>query len=110
MATEVGEQARERVVVMLLEEWRGLLAKLGLDALPPRRSALVVERRQLGIRQLLEPALQSRVRVERRLQLLSVAKLDHAPAAAPKNLVEALEHAVCAGRVQALAVVVDDPP
>ena len=44
------------------------------------------------------------------LQLLAVAQLDHAPAAASEDLVETLEHAVGAGRVEALAVVVDDPP
>ena len=48
--------------------------------------------------------------VERRLQPLAVAQLDHAPAAAFENLVEALEHAVGADRVEALAVIVDDPP
>ena len=48
--------------------------------------------------------------VERGLQPLAVAQLDDAPAAASENLVEPLEHAVGAGRVEALAVVVDDPP
>src|SRR3954451_9699414 len=48
--------------------------------------------------------------VERGGQALAVAKLDDAPAAAAENLVEALEHAVGAGRVEALAVIVDDPP
>ena len=41
---------------------------------------------------------------------LPVAKLDHAPAAASEDVVETLEHAVGAGRVEALAIVVDDPP
>src|SRR4029079_6034293 len=60
--------------------------------------------------QLLEPGLEVLVPVERRLKALAVAQLDDTPAAAPENLVEALEHPVGAGRVEALAVVVDDPP
>ena len=48
--------------------------------------------------------------VERRLQAFAVAQLDDAPAAASEEFVEALEHAVGAGRVETLAVVVDDPP
>ena len=44
------------------------------------------------------------------MQPLAIAKLDHAPAAAFENLVEPLEHAVSADRIEALAVVVDDPP
>src|SRR4029079_15775331 len=69
-----------------------------------------MKRRQFGIRQLLEPGLEVLVPVERRLQALAVAQLDDTPAAAPENLVEALEHSVGAGRVEALAVVADDPP
>ena len=110
MAAEVGEQRRQRGVVMRLEERRRRLAEIGLDPRPPRRAALVVERRQVGVGQRLEPALQLRILVERGLQPLAVAQLDHAPAAASENLVEPLEHAVGAGRVEALAVVVDDPP
>src|SRR4029078_1090600 len=74
------------------------------------RGALGNERGKLGIRELLEPALEGRMLGEHRLQLLAVANLDYAPAAAAKNLVEPLEHAVSAGRVEALAFVVDDPP
>src|SRR3954465_2412121 len=50
------------------------------------------------------------MRVERRGETLAIAQLDDAPAAAPENLVEAFEHAVGAGRIETLAVVVDDPP
>src|SRR6185369_15783866 len=95
---------------MFLEKSSGFLVKLGLDPRSPRGPALIVERRQLGIRKRLEPSLQRRMLVDRRLQLLAVAKLDDAPAAASEDLVEPLEHAVGAGRVEALAVVVDDPP
>ena len=58
MAAEVGEQRRQRGVVIVFEESRRVLAKLRLDPRPPRRAALVVERRQLGVGQLLEPALE----------------------------------------------------
>src|SRR4051794_22955759 len=95
---------------MLLEECAGLLAQLDLDPLPPCATALIVKRRKVGVGQRLEPGLQRRIAVERRLQSLAVAKLDHPPAAAAEDLVEPLEHAVGAGRVEALAVVVDDPP
>src|SRR6185369_11627456 len=57
-----------------------------------------------------EPALEVRILVERCLQPLAVAQLDDPPAAASENLVEALEHPVGADRVEALAVVIDDPP
>src|SRR5215213_3054082 len=69
-----------------------------------------MERGKLGIRQPLEPALELRIGIQSRLKLLAVAQLDDAPAAGAEDLVEALEHAVRARRVEALAVVVDDPP
>src|SRR5206468_2614594 len=110
MTAKVGEQRCQSLVVILLEERRGLFAELRLDARAPRRAALVMKRRQLGVGQLLEPVRQRPMSVERRLQPFAVAQLDDAPAATAENLVEALEHAVDAGRVEALAVVVDDPP
>ena len=48
--------------------------------------------------------------VERASQTLAVAQLDDAPAAAAEDLVEPLEHAVGTRRVEALAIVIDDPP
>src|SRR6185503_1906162 len=107
---EIGEQRCECAVVMLLQERRRLLSNFRLDPFSPGSAALIMERRQLGVRQLLEPALQRAVRVQRVLEALAVAQLDNAPAAASENLVEPLEHPVGAGRVEALAVVVDDPP
>ena len=95
---------------MRLEERGGGLAEVRVDPRPPARAALVVQRRQLGVGQRVEPVLELRIGVERGLQLLAVAQLDHAPAAAAEDLVEPLEHAVGARRVEALAVVVDDPP
>src|SRR6476659_9089649 len=65
MAAEVGEQSRERRIVMRFEERCGSLAKLRLDARPPRRAALIMERREVGVGQLLEPALELWVRIER---------------------------------------------
>jgi NAD-specific glutamate dehydrogenase len=47
---------------------------------------------------------------ERGLHQLAVFQRDHAPAAGGEDLVEAAEHAVGRGRVEALAVIVDDPP
>ncbi len=110
MAAEVGEQQAERGVIMLLQEGGGLLAQVRPNALPPRRAALVMKRRKLRVRQLLKPAFDRRIAVERAAESLAVAQLDHAPAATSENLVEALEHAVGAGRIEALAIVVDDPP
>src|SRR6185437_5654155 len=95
---------------MLLEEGGGLAAELSLNSHPPLGATLVVKRRQLGVGELLEPGLQRLIAIERGLQLLAVAQLDDAPAAAPEDFVEALEHAVRAGRVEALAIVIDDPP
>src|SRR5206468_4158983 len=58
----------------------------------------------------LEPVLERIVAIQRGREPLAVAKLDDPPAAASEDFVEPLEHAVGAGRVEALAVVVDDPP
>ena len=51
MAAKIGEQRGERGIVMLFEEACSFLAQLGLDASAPRRAALIVERRKLGIGQ-----------------------------------------------------------
>ena len=111
MAAEVGEQRRERRIVMLLEERRSLLAELAPRSAPatPRRpgSGAPTGRRSDSCS---NQSFSAACCVERGLQLLAVAQLDHAPAAASEDLVEPLEHAVGAGRVEALAVVVDDPP
>ena len=110
VAAEVGKQLRQRIVGIFLQERRGLPAELGFDPFPPCSTALIMKRRQLGIGQLLEPVLQTPMLRQRSVQLLAVAQLHHAPAAAPEDLVEPLEHPVGAGRVEALTVVVDDPP
>src|SRR5215217_3569120 len=104
MAAEVGEQCGERRVVMLVEQGRSVPAELRLDSGPPCGSALVMQRRQLGVGQLLEPIAQRLVPVERGGETLAVAQLDHPPAARTENLVEPLEHPVGAGRVETLAV------
>ena len=69
-----------------------------------------MQRRQLGVGQLVEPFRDTRVLVQHGRQPFTVAQLDDAPAAAFEDFVEALEHPIGAGRVEALAVVVDDPP
>jgi hypothetical protein len=109
MAAEVGEQRRERLVVIVFDEG-GILPELGFDALPPRRTALVMQRRELVVRKPLEPVLQRLVLRQHRRQLLAVAQLDHTPAAASEDLIEPLEHSIGARRIEALAIVVDDPP
>src|SRR5690349_7094523 len=95
---------------MGLEEGGRALSKIGLDPSPERRSALIVKRGKLGVRQRFEPGLQLRICVQRSLKPLAVAQFDHPPSAAAENLVEPFEHAVRARRVEALAIVVDDPP
>ena len=110
MAAEVGEQRRQGVIVISAQERRGVVTELAVEPLPPRRAALVMKRGQLGVGQRLEPALERGMVGEHAAELLAIAQLDHAPAAAFEDFVETLEHAVGAGRVEALAVVVDDPP
>ena len=92
----------------LEERRRGL--PTSLDPRAPCCAALIMERGKLRIGQLLEPALELRIGIQRRPELLAVAQLNDAPAAGAEDFVEALEHAVRARRVEALAVVVDDPP
>ena len=95
---------------MRLEEGRAGLAEVGVDPRAPRRAALEAHRGEVGIGEIVEPRLERGIFGDRGAELLAVAKLDRAPAAARENLVEALEHAVGRGRVEALAIIVDDPP
>src|SRR6476620_8695502 len=76
----------------------------------PSGAALIMKRRKIGIGQLLAPGPQRGMCRKCSVQPLAISKLDDAPAAAAKDLVEALEHLIGADRVEALAVVVDDPP
>ena len=110
MAAKVAHQRRQLVVVMGREEGGGLLAEVLVDPRPPRCAALVEQGRMIGVGQRIEPVGDRRIGLQRRRQFLAVTQFDRPPAARTKNLVEALEHAVGAGRVEALAVVVDDPP
>src|SRR5690242_12907897 len=69
-----------------------------------------MKRRQVGIGDGLEPVPHRLVLAKGGLELLAVPQLDRAPAAAFEYLVEALEHPVGACRIEALAIVIDDPP
>ena len=110
MAAEVAHQRAERFVVEALEEGRALFAEVGIDPRPPRGAALVEQGRGVGVGKIVEPVADRGMLGQRGGQLLAVAKLDRPPAATGENLVEPLEHAVGRGRVEALAVIVDDPP
>src|SRR4051794_39516957 len=84
--------------------------RVRLDPRAPRGATLIMERGQFGVWERLEPGLQRFLLAQRCLQPLPVAQFYHAPAATAEDLVEPLEHTVGAGRVEALAVVIDDPP
>ena len=109
MAAEIGEQRGERIVVMGLRGTPRPLPSRPRSACARRRrpdNAAPTARHWAAART--SPSAPCCRRA--RLQPLAVAQLDHAPAAASEDLVEALEHPVGAGRVEALAVIVDDPP
>ena len=55
MAAEVAHQRRQRLVVMGLEEGRGLLAQILVEPRPPGRAALVEQGRMIGVGQRVEP-------------------------------------------------------
>ena len=110
MPAEVGEQGCQRGIVIGLQERHRCFAEIAFDPRPNICAALIMERRQDCIGKGIEPRLERRFQRQRSTQLLAVFELDHAPAAGAENLVEALEHLVGADRVEALAVVIEDPP
>src|SRR5205814_1544274 len=82
------------------------------EPLAPRFAAEIGQRRIIGVARLIDPALErlAALFAERGFEQLAVFQRLYAPAAARENLVEAAEHAVGGRRVEALAIVVDDPP
>src|SRR5690606_23427928 len=68
--------------------------------------------RKLRVGATIDPLLQrfATGATERRLLQLAIFERDNAPAARLENIVEAPEHAIRRRRVEALAVIVDDPP
>ena len=114
MPAERGHQPRQRFVVVSGDQLeRGLVAgEIMRQPRPPCRPALVGQRGEIGVGALVDPALDRLAPGPGEGLALQPAVLerDHAPSAARENLVEILEHAVGRGRVEALAVIVDDPP
>ena len=112
MAAEIGHQRGERIVVARVEDRLHRLAEILFEPRPPGRPAEIGQHRIIGVARLVDPALQRRAAflAEGGLLRLAIFQRHDPPAAARENLVEAAEHPVRRRRVEALAVIVDDPP
>ena len=111
MAAEIGHQLGERGVVVTVDQRPGG-GQIGVQPFAPGSPALIGEGGELGIGAGIDPVAQRRaagLRKGRELEL-AVLERDDAPAAGFEDVVEASEHAVRGGVVEALAVIVDDPP
>ena len=114
MSRQIGHQRRERLIVMLVQQPADArqLAEIARQLLAPAAPALEHQGRIERVGTIVDPAPQRfaiRPR-ERRLQLLAVFQRDHAPADRLELALDAHEQPVRHHRVEALAVVVDDPP
>ena len=111
---KIGHEAVQLLVVMALQQAAdsGEMAEVVLQRLSPGRPALVDEGRVAGVRAIVDPAFQSLAVPfpEGRLKAFPVFERVDLPSHRPENAVEAPEQAVGHDRVEALAVVVDDPP
>ncbi len=111
VAGEIGHQPVQLVVAALVDD-PARLRGVREQPLAPRLAAEIGERRIIRVARPVDPVAQRLAArfEERGFEQFAVLQRLDPPAAARENLVEALEHAVGAGRVEALAVVVDDPP
>ena len=111
---EIGHERVERGIVMRLEQARdaGLRGKIGGKPTAPRSAALKRERRIKIVRAFVDPALQGRAARSRecRLEPLAVFERHHLPADRREEFLNLLEQMIVDDAVEALAVVVDDPP
>ena len=82
------------------------------SALAPRGAALIGQRREIGVGAGVNPAVQRlAARLLERLQLaFAVFERQHSPATGLEDVVEPAEHPVGGSVVEALAVVIDNPP
>jgi hypothetical protein len=111
---QIGHQRGEGVIVMLIEQLADAreLAEIAQQMLAPAAAALEDEGGIERVGAVVDPLPQRRAvgAPEGRLQPLAVFQRDHAPADRLELALDAREQAVRDDGVEALAVVVDDPP
>ena len=111
---QIRHQRRQRRVVVLVEQLAnpGRAAEVALEPRPPGRAALIGQRGVDRIGAVVDPGPQgvAAAPAERRLQALAVLEGDDPPFHRPEHGVQTVEEAVGDDGVEALAVVVDDPP
>ena len=114
VAREVGHQRVQRRIVAPLDQGarRRLAREILRQPLAPARPALEGERGVERVRAGVDPVLQRRPAGlgEGGLQQAAVFQRQHPPADRAEQLVDAPEQPVRDHRIEALAVVVDDPP
>ena len=114
MAAQIGHQILESAVVVAGQKLGDvrLAAEVARQLPTPSPAALKGERRIEGVRTLVDPALQRLAAWtrERLAHALAVLEGDHPPARRTERAVDPAEEAVGDHSVQALPVVVDDPP
>ena len=114
VAAEIGHQPRELGIVVIVENGAdaGVAIEIALQMLAPALAALVNQCRIERVRAGVDPLAQM-VAVgpgKGRLQQPSVFQGDDAPAHHLEHRVDAAEKTIGNDRVEALAVVIDDPP
>ncbi len=111
---QIGHEPRERVVAARLDQPGdvALVADVVEQPLAPRRPALEHQRRIELVGAAVDPFAQARAARlrERGLQQRAVLQDDDVPAEGAKQLFVALPQALAHHRVEALPIVVDDPP
>ena len=111
---QVRHEAGQRRVVVLVEQLAdaGGVAQVPHQPRPPGRAALIGQRRVDRVGTVIDPGPQrvAAAAFERRLQARAVLERDDAPLHRLEDGVQAVEETVGHDRVEALAVVVDDPP
>ena len=114
VAGEIGHQPLQRGVVVLVEDRAdaGIAVEVALQMLAPALAALVDQRRIERVRAGVDPFAQMMAvgTGEGGLQQPAVFEGDDAPADHLEQRVDAAEQPIGDHRVEALAVVVDDPP
>ena len=114
IAGEVGHQAMQGIVIVLLEDAAdaGILVEVAVQRLAPARAALEHQRRVERVGARVDPVAQMAAvgLRERRLEQLAVFQRDDAPSDQFEHLADAAEKAVVDHAVEALAIVVDHPP
>ena len=114
VAGEVGHEPVQRFVVVLVEQLADApgVAEVAHQPRPPRRAPLVGEGRVGRVRAVVDPLAQGAAPPprERRLEAVAVLQGDDPPLHRLEDGVEAVEEPVGDDGVEALPVVVDDPP